>query len=78
MKTQSWLPHALTRVSGPVRLASGKHATSRVRLWVMRAVLITAVVLGGVGALTAALASHSGASHNHTAVVAHPAVPHMY
>jgi hypothetical protein len=78
VKTQSWLPHALTRVSGPVRLASGKHATSRARVWAMRAILITAVVLGGVGALAAVLVSQSGAGHNHTAIVAHPEVPHMY
>jgi hypothetical protein len=78
VKTQSWLPHALTRVSGPVRLASGKHATSKARVWAMRAILITAVVLGGVGALTAALVSQSSAGHNHTAIIAHPAVPHMY
>jgi hypothetical protein len=78
VKTQSWLPHALTQVSGPVRLASGKHATSRTRVWVMRAILITAVVLVGVGAVTAAMLNHADTSHAHSALVAHPAVPHMY
>ena len=76
MKSHKWLSHAITRVSRPVRNTPGKPSTGRARVWATRGILVMALVLGGVGAVVAALSSHGSVGHVSSVRIMH--VPWMY